>query len=76
MSSDAPSYAADIKPFFRDKDRESMEFAFDLHSYEDVRDNAEAIYERLENGSMPCDGEWPEDRLALFREWIAAGMPA
>lgn len=76
MSFEAPTYAGDIRPLFRDDDREAMEFAFDLYSYEDVKENAEAIYERLEDGSMPCDGEWPEERLAVFREWIAAGMPA
>ncbi len=76
MSSDAPGFEGDIRPLFREGDRESMEFVFDLYAYEDVRANAEEIYERLEDGSMPCDGEWPEERLALFREWIAAGMPA
>ncbi len=72
----APSFELDIKPLFREGDVEAMEFAFNLHSHEDVEANAEDIYERLEDGSMPCDGEWPEERLAVFREWIAAGMPA
>jgi hypothetical protein len=76
MSSDAPGFEADIRPLFREGDREAMEFVFDLYAYVDVRANADEIYERLEDGSMPCDGEWPEERLALFREWIAAGMPA
>jgi hypothetical protein len=76
MSSDAPGFEADIRPLFREGDREAMEFVFDLYAYADVRANADEIYERLEDGSMPCDGEWPEERLALFREWIAAGMPA
>jgi hypothetical protein len=30
-----------------------MSFAFDLSSYEEVRRNAEEIYERLADGSMP-----------------------
>ncbi len=76
MSFDAPGFDADIRPLFREGDREAMEFVFDLYAYEDVRANAEEIYERLEDGSMPCDGAWPEERLTLFREWIAAGMPA
>jgi hypothetical protein len=75
MSSDAPSFERDIRPLFRDGDVESMEFAFDLRSHDDVREHAEEIYERLEDGSMPCDGAWPEQRLRLFREWIAAGLP-
>ncbi len=69
-----PSFAADIHPLFREGDREAMEFAFDLFAYEDVRENAEAILERLEDGSMPCDGAWPDDRIELFRAWIDAGL--
>jgi hypothetical protein len=76
MSSEpaAPSFERDIKPLFRDDDVESMEFAFDLRSYEEVTANAEDIYERLEDGSMPCDGEWPPERVELFRNWIDAGL--
>jgi hypothetical protein len=53
-----------------------MSFAFDLSSFEDVRANAEAIYERLAAGSMPCDGRWPADEVARFRTWIDTGAPA
>ncbi len=70
---EAPSFERDIKPLFRDDDVESMEFAFDLRSYEDVRANAEGIYERLADGSMPCDTEWPQDQIDRFRAWIDAG---
>ena len=45
----------DIHPLFRQEDVSTMSFAFDLASYEDVRTNAEAIYQRLADGSMPCD---------------------
>ena len=72
----APSFARDIQPLFRETDRESMEFAFDLWSYDDVRTYAHDILERLEDGSMPCDGEWPEEQVAQFRHWVEAGMPA
>ena len=72
----APSFDRDIKGLFRDGDVEAMEYVFDLRSYEDVRANAELIHERLEDGSMPCDGEWPEERVVLFRAWIDAGTPA
>jgi hypothetical protein len=71
-----PSFEIDIRPLFRDGDVDAMEFAFDLRSYEDVQENAEQIYERLEDGSMPCDGDWPEEQVALFRTWIDAGTPA
>jgi len=72
----APSYARDIQPLFREIDRESMEFAFDLWSIEDVRANAQEILERLTEGSMPCDEPWPNEQIALFDRWVAAGMPA
>ena len=48
-------------------------YAFDLRSYEDVKLNAEDIYERLEDGSMPCDAEWPAEHVARFRLWIDSG---
>jgi hypothetical protein len=64
-----------IKPMFRKRDRQSMLFAFDLWSYSDVRQHAEAILERLRNGSMPCDGAWPQERVAVFASWITSGYP-
>ena len=76
MSDEAVSYEADIKPLFREKDRERMTFAFDLWSYGDVKDNADAILERLEDGDMPCDGAWPDAQVDLFKRWVAAGSPA
>jgi len=70
----ALSFAADIAPLWREDDVESMLFAFDLRSYDDVREHAEGIWERLDEGSMPCDEEWPADRVAVFRSWIDGGM--
>lgn len=49
------SFEADIKPLFRDEDRASMEFAFNLWSYEDVKTNAALILDRGEDGTMPHD---------------------
>ncbi len=54
-SETAPGFEDDIKPLFREKDRERMEWAFDLWSYEDVKENAEDIYERVEEGIDACD---------------------
>lgn len=71
-----PGFAQDIKPLFREDDREAMNYIFDLWSYQDVSDNAQDILERLEDGSMPCDGEWPAEQIETFRRWIDAGMPA
>jgi CDGSH-type Zn-finger protein/truncated hemoglobin YjbI len=67
------SFAANIKPLFREHDRRSMSFAFDLWSYDDVRAHAAGILERLDNGSMPCDGAWPADRIEVFRRWTESG---
>jgi hypothetical protein len=72
---DPPSFG-EIRALFREQDVRSMSFAFDLSAYDDVRENAEAIYERLADGSMPCDGKWPPEQVATFRSWIDAGMPA
>jgi hypothetical protein len=70
-----PSFARDIRPMFRDSDVARMLFAFDLGQYADVKTNAEAIYDRLADGSMPCDGAWAADRVALFRQWIDEDSP-
>jgi hypothetical protein len=72
---DQVTYEQDIRPLFRDRDIQSMSFAFDLSSYDDVRANAEAIYERLATGSMPCDGRWPAEDVERFRTWIDEGSP-
>ena len=71
-----PSFARDIQPLFREDDRASMDFAFDLWDYQDVRTHAPDILTRLSEGTMPCDGEWPEQQIALFRRWVDGGMPA
>jgi hypothetical protein len=52
-----------------------MSFVFDLSSYEDVREYAEEIHDRLADGSMPCDAPWPREDVQRFRDWIDAGMP-
>ena len=69
------SFEAHIKPLFREKDRNSMQFAFDLWDYSDVREHADDIVERIEDGSMPCDGSWSEDQTALINRWVSSGMP-
>ena len=53
-----------------------MTFAFDLWSYDDVRAHAAGILDRLRNGTMPCDGAWPPDRIAVFRRWTETGFRA
>jgi hypothetical protein len=70
------SFAQDIKPLFREGDRESMKWAFDLSSYDDVAGNSNAILGKLRDGTMPCDGAWPEEQVDLFQRWVDAGSPA
>jgi CDGSH-type Zn-finger protein/truncated hemoglobin YjbI len=70
------SFAAHIKPLFRQRDRDSMSFALDLWSYEDVKAHAADILKRLGEGSMPCDGAWPKDRVDVFARWTSTQMPA
>jgi hypothetical protein len=72
----AAEFERDIRPLFRDKDVESMSTAFDLSSYVDVRAHADRILATVTDGSMPCDGPWPAERVELFRGWVAAGCPA
>ena len=71
-----PSFDEHIKPLFRERDRAAMSFAFDLWSYEEVSRNAEAILERLQDGSMPCDVAWSKERIDTFERWTTAGKPA
>ncbi len=72
----ALSFATDIRPLFRDSpDVEAMKsFGLDLSSYDDVKAQAEAIYSRLEDGSMPCDEAWPKEQIARFKQWMDDGM--
>ncbi|MDQ6811593.1 MAG: hypothetical protein M3Z95_06820, partial [Actinomycetota bacterium] len=58
-----------VKPLLRERDRKSMKFVLDLWSFQDVSGNAEAILQRLQDGSTPCDGAWPPERIALFSRW-------
>lgn len=72
----ALSFAKDIRSLFRDTpDVDSMrEYGLDLSSHAEVKAQAENIYARLLDGSMPCDGAWPEDRISLFKKWMDEGM--
>ena len=67
------SFETDVKPMFRERDRSSMEFAFDLWSHDDVSEHADAILASLQAGTMPCDGEWPRSQVDLFQRWVESG---
>lgn len=78
-ASDSPTppssvgFSADIRPLFRQKDRDSMLRAFDLWVYNDVVGHAAAIAAQLHGGTMPCDGPWPADQVDLFDRWVELG---
>jgi hypothetical protein len=74
-SNEAPGFQTDIRPLFRDRDRQSMLRHFDLWSYEEVSAHAEAISDRLRDGSMPCDVAWPPAQVDLFLRWAEGGKP-
>ena len=68
------TFARDIRPRFNDRDVSSMSSRFDLSSYDEVVANAESIYERLADGTMPCDGAWPAADVQRFRTWMDSGL--
>ena len=75
----ALSFATDIRPLFREEDVECMEpmgVALDDPAWMCVPANAESVYGVLADGSMPPGEPWPEDRVALFKQWMEAGCPA
>jgi hypothetical protein len=74
-ANDGPIGFEQIKPLFRERDRQSVNWAFDLWSHEDVAANSDAILARLRDGTMPCDGAWSTDQIGVFQRWIEAGTP-
>jgi hypothetical protein len=69
------SFATHVKPLFRAQDRNSMRFAFDLWSYDDVVVHAESILAQVRAGSMPCDETWPAEQVDVFARWVRDGTP-
>lgn len=74
MDNPRPSFEAEVKPLFRERDQRAMAFMFDLWDYADVKANAGAILAAVSAGNMPCDGEWSEDQEALLKAWIDGGF--
>ena len=70
------SFETHVKPLFRELDRQSMQSHFDLWSHDDVSQHADAILARLQAGTMPCDGAWPEAQVDLFQRWTESGKPS
>jgi hypothetical protein len=67
------SFEHDVRPLFREKDRSAMLKHFDLWSFSDVRENQDAILDKIRQGRMPCDGAWPPERVAILASWVAGG---
>ncbi len=80
MDSSALSYEKDIKPLFTATDQAHMGFMFDLWSYEEVKSNANDIYDATSNQRMPPsppqgEGPWSQDKVDLFKKWMDEGFP-
>ena len=75
------SFQADIRPLFTARDIEGMKKGFNLASYDDVKAQAAAIYDRIRGiggALMPPppprgEGPWPQSRIDLFAKWMADG---
>ncbi len=73
------SFAADIRPLFRDIDVQHMAWFCDLSKYDDVRNNADDILDRLTKmgrRQMPpasAGGPWSQGQIELFRQWKNSG---
>jgi CDGSH-type Zn-finger protein/truncated hemoglobin YjbI len=75
-SADEPlHFMQHIKPLFRIMDRDSMKWMLDLWAYHDVAAHADAVLRRLQQGTMPCDGAWPAEKVAVFQRWVELGKP-
>ena len=74
----ALSFATDIRPLFRGEDIDCMGpmgIALDDPAWMCVPANAHSVYATVVDGSMPPGEPWPEDRVALFKQWMDAGCP-
>ena len=77
------SFAKDIRPLFTPVDVDHMSAFFDLTNYDDVKNYAQQILQRLKGlgGTvMPPppakggDGPWTAEKIALFQSWIDTGF--
>ncbi|WP_155713679.1 hypothetical protein [Burkholderia stagnalis] len=75
MANRPASYQLHIRPLFTAQQINCMSGYFDLSNLADVKQNAQDIYGRLQDKSMPADatGPWPDEWIALFQRWINEG---
>jgi hypothetical protein len=69
------SFDVNIRPLFREFDRDEMLYTFDLWEATSVAKEAREILERLEEGTMPCDAPWDATDVDLFKRWMELGCP-
>lgn len=75
----ALSFAADIRPLFREGDVDCMKSAgvhLDDATWMSVPANAQSVLHAVSSEMMPPDAPWPKDRVAILQQWIDAGYPA
>jgi hypothetical protein len=68
------SFATDVRPLFREGDRDFMAYYLDLWSYDDVVRDAQEILDRVEDGTMPCDEPWDQAKIETFKRWMELGF--
>jgi hypothetical protein len=71
------SFEKDIVPIMR-QFRGPMLWRFDLTKYEDVKGNADAIYNQISTNQMP-PAPFPPltgEQVKLFKTWMAEDFPA
>jgi len=65
-----------IRRLFRGTDRTQMlPYDMDLWDYQDVKENADGIYQSVISGYMPPDCKWTSIARNNFVEWQECGMP-
>ena len=85
MANRPTSFELHIRPLFRqepDINHMLQQVGLDLNSYDQVRQNANDILQRLKArdiSQMPpnnAEGPWPDEWITLFERWIREGSPA
>jgi hypothetical protein len=72
------SFSSDIRPLFRDApDVAHMTprgVRLDDPTWMRNSANAQRVYDKLAAGTMPPDGPWSPDKVALFKQWMDDGL--
>jgi hypothetical protein len=70
------SFENDLAPLLK-QFRGNMIWRFDLTSYDDVKTNYDAIFDRIQKKGMPPPPYPPltDDQIAMFKAWQEQGFP-